>query len=81
MAVHIADKLEPLVKQTTELEARIRVSEENIGAKQCVLEQQQEKLASRLVISELAVAAKAGSRKAYTSLSQLYASNPTTIIP
>lgn len=68
MATYVTDKMRPLNQQATQLKADIEDMNEAIGQKQVMLEDQQRKLSHQLRIQELAIAAKAGSREAYTAL-------------
>ena len=68
MAKYVSDKMEPLDRRATELKLSIDEMNTTIAKKQAMLENQQKKLSGQLHIRELAIAAKAGSREAYTAL-------------
>lgn len=68
MAKYVSDKMEPLNRRATELKSSIDEMNTTIAKKQAMLENQQKKLSGQLHIRELAIAAKAGSREAYTAL-------------
>lgn len=68
MAKYVSDKMEPLNRRATELKSSIDEMNTTIAKKQAMLEDQQKKLSVQLHIRELAIAAKAGSREAYTAL-------------
>jgi hypothetical protein len=73
MGDFVSDKLKPLDQEAEKLKATIDDMNVAIADKQAAIEDQQKKLASQLHIQELAVAAKAGSRQAYTELLSLRA--------
>jgi len=68
MAKYVSDKMTPLNKQAAELKLAIEDMNESIAEKQKLLEDQQTKLSAQFRIRELAIAAKTGSRNAYTEL-------------
>ena len=71
MAKYVSDRMVPLNQQATELKSGIDEMNTKIAEKQAILEDQQKKLSGQLHIQELAIAAKAGSRQAYTALLEM----------
>jgi tetratricopeptide (TPR) repeat protein len=71
MAGYVSDKLKPLNKEAAELKSTIDVMNKQISDKQSMLEEGQVKLSNQLHIQKLAIASKAGSRKAYSELLEM----------
>ena len=71
MAGYVDNKLKPLEKRAASLEGSIGEVRTDIESKSKSLEIQQDKLSKQLKITELSIAAKAGSRSAYDELLKL----------
>ena len=71
MAGYVDNKLMPLEKRAASLEGSIGEVRTDIESKAKSLEVQQDKLSQQLNITELSIAAKAGSRSAYEKLLKL----------
>lgn len=67
----IDEKMKPLNEQADVLENKIQKLQNEMAIKQASLEQQQNSITNQLHIMQLAIAAKAGSRKAYNNLLEL----------
>lgn len=67
----IDEKMKPLNEQADALENKIEKLQYEMVIKQASLEQSQNSIANQLHIMQLAIAAKAGSRKAYNNLLEL----------
>ena len=80
MSNYVDMKMQPLNKQAGILDANISELKNDIADKQATLQRQQKELADQIKVRELAVAAKAGSRKAYNELLTLKERKPNNLV-